>query len=162
MYNPYQQNPYNPYFGQMNPYAQPMQPSVTPPPQYQPIQNQRQQMPQTELSPQNRPVTLGGRIINDPAEIMPSEIPMDGTPTLFLSQDYSKIYVKAWSADGTIKTFVYSPIEQSSAESPKAGETENNMYAMFMDRFDKLEQMINRSSQKPNKGRNNEKENQNG
>lgn len=119
-------------------------------------------MPQTELSPQNRPVTLGGRIINDPAEIMPSEIPMDGTPTLFLSQDYSKIYVKAWGADGTIKTFVYSPIEQSSAESPKTGDMENNMYAMFMDRFDKLEQMINRNSQKPNKDRNNEKENQNG
>lgn len=162
MYNPYQQNPYNPYFGQMNPYAQPMQPSVTPPPQYQPIQNQRPQMPQTELSPQSRPVTLGGRIINDPAEIMPSEIPMDGTPTLFLSQDYSKIYVKAWSADGTIKTFVYSPIEQSSVESPKTGDTENSMYAMFMDRFDKLEQMINRNSQKPNKDRNNDKENQNG
>lgn len=162
MYNPYQQNPYNPYFGQMNPYAQPMQPSVTPPPQYQPIQNQRPQMPQTEVSPQSRPVTLGGRIINDPAEIMPSEIPMDGTPTLFLSQDYSKIYVKAWSADGTIKTFVYSPIEQSSAEGPKTGDTENDMYAMFMDRFDKLEQMINRNSQKPNKDRNNDKENQNG
>lgn len=162
MYNPYQQNPYNPYFGQINPYTQPIQPSVTPPPQYQPIQNQRPQMPQTELSPQSRPVTLGGRIINDPAEIMPSEIPMDGTPTLFLSQDYSKIYVKAWSADGTIKTFVYSPIEQSSAESSKTGDTENNMYAMFMDRFDKLEQMINRNSQKPNKDRNNEKENQNG
>ena len=58
MYNPYQQNPYNPYFGQMNPYAQPMQPSVTPPPQYQPIQNQRPQMPQTELSPQRNSNTL--------------------------------------------------------------------------------------------------------
>lgn len=73
MYNPYQQNPYNPYLGQMNPYPWPLQPSVSPPPQYQPIQNQKPQMPQTELSPQNRPVTLGGRIINDPAEIMPSE-----------------------------------------------------------------------------------------
>lgn len=162
MYNPYQQNPYNPYFGQMNPYAQPMQPSVTAPPQYQPIQNQRSQMSQTELSPQSRPVTLGGRIINDPAEIMPSEIPMDGTPTLFLSKDYSKIYVKTWSADGTIKTFVYSPIEQSRVEEPKTDSTENNMYAMFMDRFDKLEQMINRNSQKPNRDRNNDKENQNG
>lgn len=162
MYNPYQQNPYNPYLGQTNPYPWPLQPSVAPPPQYQPIQNQKPQMPQTELSPQNRPVTLGGRIINDPAEIMPSEIPMDGTPTLFLSQDYSKIYVKAWSADGTIKTFVYSPIEQSNAESPKTGDTENSMYAMFMDRFDKLEQMINRNSQKSNKDRNNDKENQNG
>ena len=58
MYNPYQQNPYNPYLGQMNPYSWSMQPSVSPPPQYQPIQNQKPQMSQTELSPQNRPVQV--------------------------------------------------------------------------------------------------------
>ena len=27
MYNPYQQNPYNPYLGQMNPYSWSLQPS---------------------------------------------------------------------------------------------------------------------------------------
>ena len=32
MYNPYQQNPYNPYLGQTNPYPWPLQPSVAPPP----------------------------------------------------------------------------------------------------------------------------------
>ena len=41
-------------------------------------------------------------MIQAPTDIMPGDIPMNGTPCFFPMQDGSAIYMKAWSADGTI------------------------------------------------------------
>lgn len=53
--------------------------------------------------------TIRGRVIGDISQVTPSEVPMDGTVSLFATSDYSKIYAKQWAADGTIKTVEYVP-----------------------------------------------------
>ena len=142
MYNPYQNRPmFMPPYG--DPYSQQMMQLQQ---QYQQMQNQ---MMNTPNQPQNeKPVTFSGRMINDPAEIMPSEIPMDGTPSIFLAKDYSKVFVKAWSADGTIKTVVFVPLEASQMEGSSISEN-SDVTKAIMERFDKLEKMIGRNKYRP-------------
>lgn len=80
-----------------NPYAQ-MYPTY---PQFQPMQTYNQ--PNQSV---NR--TVFGRVINSENDITPNEVPMDGSISLFPLADYSKIFAKQWSQDGTIKTTVFS------------------------------------------------------
>lgn len=83
-YDPRQQNPgYNPP-AWANPQQQQWtnpQPNPTPPPQ--------PQFYNAPLIPQPR--TVPCRVVNNPADITPSEIPMDGRVSLFLSSDNSYI-----------------------------------------------------------------------
>lgn len=80
-----------------NPYTQ-MYPTY---PQFQPMQTYNQ--PNQSV---NR--TIFGRVINSENDITPNEVPMDGSISLFPLADYSKIFAKQWSQDGTIKTTVFS------------------------------------------------------
>lgn len=50
---------------------------------------------------------LTGRVVNKLDDILPNEVPMDGTSSLFPLQDESAIYLKSWNADGTIRTIRY-------------------------------------------------------
>lgn len=55
---------------------------------------------------------ITGRRVNSLQEIMPNEVPMDGTMSLFPKSDYSCVYGKMWNTDGTIRTVCYLPQEQ--------------------------------------------------
>lgn len=94
-YDPRQQNPgYNPP-AWANPQQQQWtnpQPNPTPPPQ--------PQFYNAPLIPQPR--TVPCRVVNNPADITPSEIPMDGRVSLFLSSDNSYIIAKQWNQNGLI------------------------------------------------------------
>lgn len=157
MYNPYQNRPmYMPPYG--DPYGQQMM-------QMQQYQQQMQSPMNTQMqAPQEKPITLSGRIINDPAEIMPSEIPMDGTPSVFVTKDYTKIFVKVWSADGTIKTVAFVPMETSPAPVNQNLSSDSDMTKVIMERFDKLEKMINRNNYRPknHQNQNHERNEENG
>lgn len=84
-----------------------------------PYFNQRQwpQQPQNMYFSQ-RPTSIPGRTINDPGEVTPQEVPMDGSVSLFPKNDYSCIYAKTWNKDGTIATIRFIP-EPVNTESQK-------------------------------------------
>lgn len=52
-------------------------------------------------------VPFTGRFVENPKEIMPNEVPMDGRIGIFPSRDLSTITVKAWNANGTIMNVRY-------------------------------------------------------
>ena len=126
--------------------------------------NQNQQNPYVQTNPylyqQNRFASLPGRVVGNVDEITPQEVPMDGSVSLFPQNDYSAIYAKTWTKDGTIATVKFIP-EQSQME-PQKSPLEERLDRIDQ-RFDKLEKMLsNRNkSRKPYNKINQTKEEQN-
>ena len=101
------------------------------------LQNQTFQNPYFNQS--NRFQSIPGRTVNNLDEITPQEVPMDGSVSLFPQADYSAIYAKTWTKDGTIATVKYVP-EQPQME-PQKSPLEERLDRIDQ-RFDKLEKMI--------------------
>ena len=148
---PYQ--PMQPYYNQYsNPYQasspMPMQnpyqtgmpiPSYTPPQMFQPQTSQPQQFV---------PVQIHGHTIKDETtEVAPNDIPMDGTVSLFPTEDYSCIFAKHWNKDGKITTTKYVPVSADEDFTPTPG-FEDEMRAR-MDELKDLLQKGNRYNGKP-------------
>lgn len=90
-------NPYADRMTQLQNYQQNLQ---------QPIQ---QQIPQTQ--------GLIGRAVNDFSEIKADDVPMNGTPAVFIKNDMSEIEIRVWGKDGLIRPTTYKPIlEQNQAD----------------------------------------------
>lgn len=118
-------------------------------PQYQPQQTYLPSNTQPNLaSMSQRHTSLSGRMVNSETDIMPNEVIMDGSISLFPLSDYSSIIAKQWNANGTISTIKYVPITDSSEESDT-----NKLVAVMNQRFDELEKKL--SERKPNGNRNN-------
>lgn len=83
--------------------------------------------------------SIPGRPVNDINEVMASEVPMDGSSSIFPLQNGSKVYVKSWQSDGTIKTLTYVREEQSVTESESKS---NPMVDLINKRFDELEELL--------------------
>lgn len=97
MNNPYQgsyQPMQNPYIAQMGQYQQNFQPQV-------------QQMQQ----PQQQTQGLICKSVVDASNVSPNDVPMDGNPAVFPKNDFTEIYVKSWTPNGTIQTIVYKPAQ---------------------------------------------------
>lgn len=90
---------------------------------------------------------LSGRVINNSDEITPQEVPMDGSVSLFPQQDYSCIYAKTWTKEGTIATMKFVP-EQPQME-PQKSPIEERLDKIDQ-RFDRLEKMLSNRN-KPKK-----------
>lgn len=89
---------------------------------------------------------LPGRQVVNADEITPQEVPMDGSVSLFPQNDYSAIYAKTWTKDGTIATVKFVP-EQPQME-PQKSPLEERLDRIDQ-RFDKLEKMLsNRNKSK--------------
>lgn len=88
-------------------------------------------------SPQPQRPSLSGRPVNDINEVMASEVPMDGSSSVFPLQNGSKVYVKSWAPDGTIKTLTYVLEEQSVIESKP-----DPISDLINRRFDSLEELL--------------------
>lgn len=88
----------------------------------------------------NRFQSIPGRIVNNLDEITPQEVPMDGSVSLFPQNDYSAIYAKTWTKDGTIATVKYVP-EQPQAAVPQKSPIEERLDKIDQ-RFDRLEKML--------------------
>ena len=95
----------------------------------------------------NRFQSIPGRLVNNLDEITPQEVPMDGSVSLFPTNDFSAIYAKTWTKDGTIATVKYVP-EQPQAAAPKSPIEER--LDRIDQRFDRLEKMLSNRS-KPKK-----------
>ena len=93
------------------------------------------------------PSMLPGRQVANADEITPQEVPMDGSVSLFPQQDYSCIYAKTWTKEGTIATLKFIP-EQPQME-PQKSPLEERLDRIDQ-RFDKLEKMLSNRN-KPKK-----------
>lgn len=95
--NPYQNSYHpiqNPYMAQMGQYQQNFQPQV-------------QQVQQTQQQTQG----LICKPVVDASNVSPNDVPMDGNAAVFPKNDFSEIYVKSWTPNGTIQTIVYKPVQ---------------------------------------------------
>ena len=98
----------------------------------------------------NRFQSIPGRLVNNLDEITPQEVPMDGSVSLFPQQDYSAIYAKTWTKDGTIATVKFIPEQPQNAESQKS--------PLEM-RLDSIDQRLEALDKKLNRPRNYQKKN---
>jgi hypothetical protein len=115
---------------------------------YQP---QEQALVQMQGTYQQQPVGINGRMVQSVENINANEVPMDGSMAFFPKQDMSEIYVKAWDANGLIKTIVYKPYI-----APKDNQTVNSMSnaenakftlsdestQLFLNKFEELSEKI--------------------
>ena len=97
--NPYQISQTNSYVPQYQSYQQ----------AYNPMQNiQRFQQPQQFEQMQQG---IFGKVVQSQDSIVANDVPMNGSVAFFPKSDLSEIYAKQWSADGTISTMVFKPVQ---------------------------------------------------
>lgn len=95
---------------------------------------------QNQIASQPSRPMLQGRTVNDINEVMASEVPMDGSSSIFPLQNGSRIYVKSWNSDGTIKTLTYALEEEQSVTKSKSDVV--NISDLINRRFDSLEELL--------------------
>lgn len=104
------------------------------------MQNQFQQQ-----SPQFFSNGMPGRVVNDFAEIMASDVPMDGRVAIFPKSDYSEIHIKTWGRDGKINTVMYRPMqnEQPLGNAEQTSSSEN-VEEIFNELGKKIDEILSR------------------
>lgn len=105
----------------------------------------------------NQRPSIPGKTITNPNEILPQDVPMDGSVGLFPVQDHSCIYAKAWNSNGTIATVKYVPEQTIAQPAPTPAislETVSN-------KLDRIEKMLKqrRGNKSYHKHSNDEEEN---
>lgn len=147
---------------QMNPYQMPQVNSYAPQYQqyqqaYNPMQNiQRFQQPQ---QPEQIQQGIFGKVVQSQDSIVANDVPMNGSVAFFPKSDLSEIYAKQWSADGTISTMVFKPIQNDNpnklsqdAEKLKIGlsdeatEIFNKHFDTLFSKMEELEKKIDEKS----------------
>ena len=115
---------------------------------YQPNPIQYQQNPQMN-QPQPVRIPIAGRMVGNVSEIVPNEVPMDGSVSFFPQSDYSCIYAKKWNTDGTIQTVKFVPAvdseksQQTSMEDIRQFNTDlANDISNISDRLEKIEKLL--------------------
>lgn len=110
-------------------------------PQYPYGMNQQMmQMPTNQNIPRNNGIS--GRVISNPNEITPNEIPMDGSVSLFPTSDYSTIYAKAWNTNGLIETKKFVAVSENESLSPVPSDGTKEALDAINSRLDKIEKAV--------------------
>ena len=96
---------------QMNPYQMPQANNYIP--QYQTYQQAYKPMQNIQRFQQPEQMQQGifGKVVQSQDSIVANDVPMNGSVAFFPKSDLSEIYAKQWSADGTISTMVFKPIQ---------------------------------------------------
>ena len=90
------------------------------------------------------PASIPGRMVTNADEIVPQEVPMDGSVSLFPQNDYSCIYAKTWTKEGTIATLKFVP------EQPQNGEPQKSPLEMRLESIEqKLDTMTRQMFNRP-------------
>ena len=89
------------------------------------------------------PAIIPGRLVANADEITPQEVPMDGSVSLFPQNDYSCIYAKTWTKEGTIATLKFVP------EQPQNTEQQKSPLEMRLDSIDQQLEALNKRLNKP-------------
>ena len=147
---------------QMNPYQMPQANNYIPQYQtyqqsYNPMQNiQRFQQPQQFEQMQQG---IFGKVVQSQDSIVANDVPMNGSVAFFPKSDLSEIYAKQWSADGTISTMVFKPIQNDNPNklsqdteklkiglSDEATEIFNKHFDTLFSKMEELEKKIDEKS----------------
>lgn len=145
--NPYQISQTNSYVPQYQSYQQ----------TYNPMQNiQRFQQPQQFEQMQQG---IFGKVVQSQDSIVANDVPMNGSVAFFPKSDLSEIYAKQWSADGTISTMVFKPIQNDNPNklsqdteklkiglSDEATEIFNKHFDTLFSKMEELEKKIDEKS----------------
>ena len=145
--NPYQISQTNSYVPQYQSYQQ----------AYNPMQNiQRFQQPQQFEQMQQG---IFGKVVQSQDSIVANDVPMNGSVAFFPKSDLSEIYAKQWSADGTISTMVFKPIQNDNPNklsqdteklkiglSDEATEIFNKHFDTLFSKMEELEKKIDEKS----------------
>ena len=152
--NPYQISQTNSYVPQYQSYQQ----------AYNPMQNiQRFQQPQQFEQMQQG---IFGKVVQSQDSIVANDVPMNGSVAFFPKSDLSEIYAKQWSADGTISTMVFKPIQNDNPNklsqdteklkiglSDEATEIFNKHFDTLFSKIEELEKKIDEKSLTKNSAR---------
>ena len=145
--NPYQISQTNSYVPQYQSYQQ----------AYNPMQNiQRFQQPQQFEQMQQG---IFGKVVQSQDSIVANDVPMNGSVAFFPKSDLSEIYAKQWSADGTISTMVFKPVQNDNTNklsqdteklkiglSDEATEIFNKHFDTLFSQIEELEKKIDEKS----------------
>lgn len=102
----------NPYNNGYNPMLSPQQRLMQMEQQYPQFAQQNQYMMPTQMAgATQQPQGIVGKIINDFSELTANDVPMNGSAAFFPKADGSEIQARAWTANGTIQTVVYKPVQ---------------------------------------------------
>ena len=93
-----------------------------------------------------RPRTIPGRMIYSPDEIMPQEVPMDGSVSLFPMHDWSCVYGKWWTSNGQIQTVKF-VLESPKKEIDESAASLSDISA----RLEKVERYLFKNKHKNNR-----------
>lgn len=121
----------NNYSGNSMP-QQPMYNGVQNPLNYE--QRMNAQRPQ-----QVSPNYILGRIVNSEKDVIPKEVPMDGSFGTFVQNDLKKVYLKTWGGDGQIHTNEY---ELVSSDGIAASNNTQNTMELILERLDRIEAQL--------------------
>lgn len=160
-------NMYNPYIGQQQQlyYPDPYGYNIS----QQQQQNFGQQQIMQNLNPPSQPQPqaqvqlIQGRVIKNAEEIVPSEIPMNGSTSFFPLADGSCIFTKTWNGKGTIDTNIYTlyiPPKEEELEDNSVDNNNNIIFNTILERLDNIEKMIVNKTQQNKKTYNNKNKNQ--
>lgn len=114
------------------------------------------------IGPSNSSPSFGGRLIQDFTEVKPNETPMDGSITLFPTKDLSEIYLRTWTPNGRLMSFLYRLDTSVDLNAPVLPPQQQDNYQALMDRINHLEDMVRQQQAVPPQqqkgGRNNKGE----
>lgn len=102
-------------------------------PRNQQVQQQNPQPQQPQVPP------MKGKWIASDKEIVPMDIPQDGSVVVFPQTDLQVIYLKKWEGDGTITTVPYVPNVAQNQQGPSP---EEQFRSSVQQRLTNLEQML--------------------
>ena len=109
--------------------------------QQMPYMDQLSQYRQTQQIPQPQ---LSGRFVDAFESITANDVPMDGNGAIFVKRDGSEIQVRNWTAQGTIATNVFKPVQMANPkEISGSGSTSeirlsDDVVAMLQEQFEKI------------------------
>lgn len=89
---------------------------------------------QQQAYPQQAPVPRF-KFINSPDDIVPGDVPMDGSMAFFVMNDNSGIFGKCWDQSGRLQTVRFSREELSAPPIPQSND--------ISDRLDRIESNLN-------------------
>lgn len=147
---------------QMNPYQIPQANNYMPQyQQYQQAYNPMQNIQRFQQQQQPEQIQQGifGKVVQSQDSIVANDVPMNGSVAFFPKSDLSEIYAKQWSADGTISTMVFKPIQNDNHNklsqdteklkiglSDEATEIFNKHFDTLFSKMEELEKKIDEKS----------------
>lgn len=126
-----------------NPWWGNSQPNNGGQPQNQPPANMGQRLSRYAPNTQTQVPVLPGRMVQSPNDIMPDEVPMNGSLSVFPLEDTSAIYAKCWTDNGIISVR-YIPEKQVMEQRPQVAAIPEDFKQAVFARLDAIEAAVSK------------------